>query len=285
MAGLAFTYAAAGVLVFPCHEFGSGDGKPKSPRIRGGFRTATANLQMVSQWWWRWPNAVVGLPCAANDILVLDADRHGNGDGVEAIYTILAKCAVDPYRCCCSLTPNSGRHFIFRRPIGLGATRGNLGSAIDVKNNGYIIAPGSFFGRTGYQLLGGATPNQFAEAIAQRTLPELPATLAAMLDVPHIEAEELGSWRVSEARAPDVTARLNSLLQKVVSGQLGQRNKLLHWAACRLGEMTALGQIQNDVAWAFLVAAGQEVGLTLIEVMRTARSGIYAGYASIRNGR
>src|SRR5687768_14436803 len=76
---------AAGVNVFPCVEGGS---TAKAPYTRHGFKEASTDPIKVDLWLSKYPDAIWGLPCAMNGVLVLDADRHGKGDGVANLLAL-----------------------------------------------------------------------------------------------------------------------------------------------------------------------------------------------------
>jgi hypothetical protein len=60
-----------GVAVFPC-------GFNKQPLTDHGFKDATRNLEQISEWWSRWPDALVGVPTGvASGLLVVDIDPDG----------------------------------------------------------------------------------------------------------------------------------------------------------------------------------------------------------------
>jgi hypothetical protein len=54
----------------------------------------------------------------------------------------------------------------------------------------------------------------------------------------------------------------------------GERNSILHWSACRLGERVQTGQIGPAEAADMLTAAGTAAGLALAQVRATIRSGL-----------
>jgi RecA-family ATPase len=176
---LAQTFADHGVRVFPCKEFGASR-VVKSPYTPNGFKDASTDIDQIGAWWNSWPGAIVGLPCRLNDIVVLDGDRHDEHDGVAALENIFAEIDFDTATIPVVETPNNGKHFYFRRPQGSEALS-NPPKGVDIKDNGYVVAPGSRFadGRE-YRLLNG-TPEQLASVIRDKTLPELPPALLARL--------------------------------------------------------------------------------------------------------
>ena len=168
----------AGVMVFPCQEGGS---SAKAPYIRRGFKEASTDPIKADLWLAKYPNAVWGLPCAMNGVLVLDADRHGKGDGVANLFALFEGNRFDWRNVPTVATPNGGYHFYFSRPVTMGQTRATLCEAVDVRDNAYVIAPDCWMlNGLRYSLVEG-TLHQFAEAIATHCLPEPPAWMIPLL--------------------------------------------------------------------------------------------------------
>jgi len=72
----------------------------------------------------------------------------------------------------------------------------------------------------------------------------LPGWIADLLDPPRSAAVQ--STR-AEARPGDlVAARLDGLIAAVLDAMPGERNNVLHWAACRAAEMVSAGQLTAD---------------------------------------
>jgi hypothetical protein len=68
-------------------------------------------------------------------------------------------------------------------------------------------------------------------------------------------------------------ARLDGLCRTVEGATPGTRNATLYWAACRLGEMVASGEVKSpNVAWRALVHAAAKTGLSADEIALTVRS-------------
>ncbi|GAA4717129.1 bifunctional DNA primase/polymerase [Sphingomonas lutea] len=267
---VARTYCASDVPVFPCKEAGEGS---KSPYVANGFHEATARLDRLNDWAAKYPTAIYGLPCSANNVLVLDADRHGNGDGVANVMAIYAQHGFDWRSVPAVHTPRDGLHFFFQKPKTLGKTKGRLADAVDVRDNGYVIAPGNKLpdGRR-YAILNG-TLEQLVSAIANRALPIMPDWLVTAVLQPYRVPS-----RSSVPATPEIaTNQLSGLIQAVVRAPTGSRNRLLFWAACRLGDFVDAGVVQRDVAFALLFEAGQQAGLSRREAQATSLSGLRRG--------
>lgn len=285
------TYSTFGVRIFPAREAGSPAGPAKAPYVSGGFKSATADAQQVGRWWGDWPCAAIGLPCRANGIIVLDADRHGSGDGVAEALAIFERCGVDPSAAPVIATPRDGRHFIFRRPEGLGETRGKIAPSIDVRDNAYVIAAGSVMATGGRYALNAGTVPQLSAAVAAHTLPALPQPLCELI------AKSVTPPRVAPAHSPTLPQpifcgqhdsglrpRLAGLIRAVATASPGHRNATLHWAACRAGELIHAGVLPSGVAVVALVEAGLMAGLPHREAIATVRSGISTSLPEVGRG-
>ncbi len=278
---IALTYARHGVYIFPCREVDSARGKAKAPCTRNGYHGASTDNSQLQIWERAHPTALYGLPCATNGVFVLDADRHGNGDGVESIFALFTHYGFNLFLYPCVRTPRDGLHVIFRRPAELGKTNGTLSAAIDVRDNAYIIAPGTVLpdGRQ-YQLLNG-TIEGLAEAIGKRTLPLLPNWLADLVVQPPLQVK-------TQTQAPTdldiLKKQICGLIRKVVCAPEGNRNRVLFWASCRVGALVAQGLIGAGDALALLIEAGRQAGLSNYEATATAKSGLRRVEVEATNG-
>ena len=83
----ALEIAAGGVPVFPC-------GANKRPLTPHGFKDATCNDEIISDWWKRWPQANVAIPTGEmSDKVVLDVDmdKAKGKDGENTLAALTAK--------------------------------------------------------------------------------------------------------------------------------------------------------------------------------------------------
>jgi hypothetical protein len=273
MIGLALKYARYGVMVFPC--FGAGP-RTKQPMVSGGFQAASADEAVVKAWWPQWHKGVVGLPCRPNDIIVLDGDRHGGGvDGVAMLHGVFAEIGFDRLSVPAVATPNNGEHYYFRRPQGLGSVAAKLVPGVDVRDNAYVIAAGSvFLDKRQYRLVNG-TPKQLAEAIQTKTLPELPAAIVERLVKPASTFEPRFFPPRQSSKA--ILLRLEGLIETIATARPGERNTVLHWAACRCGEMVRDGHISEETGFVALATVARMIGLPDKEASATIRSGLRHG--------
>lgn len=154
---IALTYAKAGFLVFPCKA----DREPHKPSHRLPFGKATkrplvawateasCDEAKIQQWWNRWPEALVAIPCKPNKIFLVDTDRHTATEDGIAGFAALCEGRNEPMPAHpVTLTEYDGQHALFRMPddpiptcaIAPGIeTRGFRND----NDGGYFIAPGS----------------------------------------------------------------------------------------------------------------------------------------------
>jgi len=141
LARAALAYASRlGWPVFACRP-----GR-KEPITPAGFHDATTSEAQIRAWWSRWPTANIGIACdARSGLLVIDVDPRNGGDDELAD---LERQHGELPRTITSLTGGGGQHYLFRRPSGV-VFRGQLAPGVDVKHDGYIIAPPSVHPDTG----------------------------------------------------------------------------------------------------------------------------------------
>jgi Bifunctional DNA primase/polymerase, N-terminal len=286
MRALALMYARNNVVIFPCREADSKRGAAKAPYNEGGMHSSTTYDQQINIWWQKWPTAVIGLPCNANGIIGIDADRHGQDDGVSALADHFLICDFNPNSVPNVRTPRDGRHYLFRRPDALGDTKARIGPAIDIRDNAYIIAAGSVMANgLQYTLLNGSV-EQLAVAISHDTLPELPSWLSKMAGKPVAPPQRIaGRTNVADQNSEASRQRLKGLVRTAALASPGERNAKLHWAACRAGELIQAGLITEEAAFALFAEAGAYAGLLAREINATVRSGLSKGRGSARYGR
>jgi hypothetical protein len=266
MADHAVAYAEAGALVLPLHspvwpESNSADCADcvegsvpscsclradcrdigKHPRTLHGHLDATSDVEQVTRWWSMWPNANIGIRPHAGHV-VLDIDPRNGGD--EQLAAMKARYGhLTPTRA--ARTGSGGWHLWYRFD-GLAVKA--LAPGIDVKGHGgYVVAP----------------PSVHASGRAYRwratgDVEHPPAYLVTLLTRP-----EPVAWTGAREMTP---ARLAGLVGAVQRAGEGNRNRALHWAACRFAE--------RDADPAPLIEAALSVGLQLDEAQRTVSSAL-----------
>ena len=258
------------VSVVACRESGP---SAKAPYPTRGLYAASINPLMRKIWSRDHPGTVWGLPCALNNVLVLDADRHGNGDGVAILYELFKRHQFDSRSIPAVTTPRNGMHFYFGRPSGLGQTRGTLAHAVDIRDNAYVIAPGCRMADGSMYRLVEGTLEQFAQAIGTQSLPEPPEWMLPMLVHPHLSRR---TSFVAPSTFDDETVKnqIKGLIKSVLQAEEGNRNRLLFWTACRFAELIRNRLVTQELAEMLLQRVGEELGLPAREICSTIRSGL-----------
>ena len=184
----ALEYASRGWKVFPCHQadkygvcscdnekcvWPSNQNAGKHPRTQNGYKDATLDEDQIRLWWKKWPTAPIGLACAPSGLLVLDIDPRNDGDKhFNEIQRDIGKLNGPLVK-----TGSGGWHIYLLPPAG--APKGVMVRGIDIKFNGYVIAPPSVHpcGEP-YQWLEEGEPAEIPDVWVKRLLkPERPLRL------------------------------------------------------------------------------------------------------------
>ncbi|MEI7827898.1 MAG: bifunctional DNA primase/polymerase, partial [Euryarchaeota archaeon] len=142
----ALTYAKEGFAVFPLKADG------KTPLTKHGHKDATTDEAQIRAWWTNEPNANIGLPLSS--FVVIDVESvEGHGvNGYETLAKLEKKYGslrshrenefdVDVYMV---RTASGGAHFYFSYPdVSAGMLKKAIGDGIELKSNGYVVAPPS----------------------------------------------------------------------------------------------------------------------------------------------
>jgi hypothetical protein len=143
----ALYYASLNFWVFPVREkpskpFINKKGKltilkEKTPYIKGGFKSASINLDQIKEWWEQWSQAAIGVSCKHSNLFVIDVDvKHGHNG-----FDNFMQLGIDGTGALNSRTPSNGLHWVFS---GIGKTTTNILDGIDTRGiGGYFIAPPS----------------------------------------------------------------------------------------------------------------------------------------------
>jgi hypothetical protein len=114
----ALQFAAHGVPIFPVRVYRVGDRWRNEPHIKNWSARATTNPATIKAWWRTWPDAFVGVPLVRVGLVVVDADRHGDGlDGVAVLQAIELPphpMVTTDLECLGKFT--GGQHHFFRQP-------------------------------------------------------------------------------------------------------------------------------------------------------------------------
>lgn len=135
----AVNYAKSGWWVFPLKP------RDKTPITAHGLQDASNKMDVVRQWWGKWPDANIGLNCGKSGMVVVDLDKRGGYDGLKEWEEIQTQNGIHSHTST-SLTGGGGRHLLFKSPDGLSIknSAGKLAPGIDVRaEGGYVVLPPS----------------------------------------------------------------------------------------------------------------------------------------------
>lgn len=206
---VALKFAEAGAIVFPCrsdkvpvvteYNVRGKDGKLFDKHFSFS-KDSSKDPETIKRWFlkdYKEQATMVGLPCGANNLVVIDPDRpkpekKKNTDGLALFERLIAENNIDLSSVPVIVSPTLGRHYIFAQPNDgqrFSSHAGGLPDNIDVKgDNGYVIASGSRRpdGRAYEQLKG--TP-ELLEAIKNKSVPQMPDKLRKIIQT-HSPAAE-----------------------------------------------------------------------------------------------
>jgi putative DNA primase/helicase len=145
----ALAYASLGFRVFPLHSIRDGrctcsradcgKNSGKHPRVKDGFKVATADALLIEAWWRKWQDANIGIATGATSgIVVLDID---GSKGLESLRLLEAK--LGPLPLVPTVQTARGVHRYFKYAPGE-IIRCSTGDGLDVRGDGgYAVAPPS----------------------------------------------------------------------------------------------------------------------------------------------
>jgi hypothetical protein len=240
----ALAFTERNVPIFPCHVWREATGWRKQPHITRWSERATTSPRVIEAWWRCWPDAIVGVPLARVGLVVIDADRHGGPDGVSALQAI----SLPPHPIV--TTKSGGEHHFFRQPA----------QPIHFKqwSGGEVLGIGRFV--VGYS----------AAPFVSRPPILTPALLARLGErgkgntANHIRPLRSGlTLTVSLSLQPTASVKLRSkyLLRDLEQTPPGNRHNMLHWTACRFGNMIGEAKIKPEIAEQLLLGAAKANGI------------------------
>jgi Bifunctional DNA primase/polymerase, N-terminal len=224
--------------VFPC-------GSNKRPLVPRGFHAATRDVFQISDWWRRWPGALVAVP-AGLKFVALDLDLQH----VEAQqWRWQAKLPVTRTHA----TRSGGRHLLFAPDTRVHNTASRLARGVDTRGlGGYVI----WWPACGFEVLHGGALAEVPDWIIARLQPE--PVIAGPIRVP-----------TSPCHAE---RKLDGITRTIAGACEGERNHVTYWGACRLAEMVADGKLARGEAFALAIEAANRAGLSRAEAARTVQS-------------
>jgi Bifunctional DNA primase/polymerase, N-terminal len=226
--------------VFPCDN-------DKRPLTAHGFKNASTEPNVIRDWWGRWPDALVGVPTGIK-FCVVDVDlQHADAQQWygRANIPLTRKHS----------TRSGGRHLLFKSDARVGCTTGKLWRHVDTRGvGGYIIW----------------WPADGLEVLHADVLAAVPDWIIEKLRAKPALLEPRGPTR--PINSGQAQRKLNGIIRTIAAANVGERNQVTFWGACRLAEMVAQSELGRDDAIAITVEAAIRAGLPRNEALRTARS-------------
>jgi hypothetical protein len=276
----ALGYAARGIPVYPVHwphpaaggaslacscPRGPACDRPaKHPLVRHGVRDATTDPDRLGRWWHRWPQANIGLATG----ICFDALDVDGPAGLAALRQLQGAAGL-PLPGPLVATGGGGWHHWFR-PTGLGNRPPHGLAHIDWRGRGgCVLAPPSrhISGRT-YRWLDG--PNQ-------APLPEVPAALRALLELPASNPMDMPTRPVPVGH-PYGRRVLADELARLHQAPPRTRNRTLNACAFKVYRYVGGGVLDEEE----VTLAALAIGLNRAETARTLASARTAGLATPR---
>ncbi|MEZ5787743.1 MAG: bifunctional DNA primase/polymerase [Xanthobacteraceae bacterium] len=252
---------------------------------------STTDADQLRRWWRIRRGALAAIDLRKAGLVVIDADRHGGPDGVDAWDRLVSEHGADLSAHPIVATPSNGVHVYFAQPEGdpIGNRRGSLPPAVDVKGaGGCITAPGCIKpDGTFYESIG----PDLATAYDLGAIRPMPGWLASIIRTAHRAARE-AVQRVDDLPAYSGGSRFQRYAAAALAGQtatvaattVGGRNNALNAAAFRLGQLAARQWLPASAIERELLAAAETNGLLAEDgeqsVMATIHSGLSAGLAN-----
>jgi hypothetical protein len=275
----ALASAERGLCVFPTRPGG------KEPR-RGlaWAQVATADLAALERARFR-PGENYGIAAKPSGLVIVDldqpkpgyelparwrewADEPGIRDGRDVLATLADRAGQRWPHTFMVTTPSGGAHLYYAAPAGRSIGNRPLGPMIDIRgggegDGGYVLGPGSVLAGRVYEITD------------DRPAVPLPAWIADQLDPPRRPV--MPGVPAASPPGDHVAARLDGLIAAVLDAVQGERNNVLHWAACRAAEMVTAGQLTEDQVQDSLGRAAARAGLDDGEARRTIASAFRHG--------
>jgi hypothetical protein len=178
-------------------------------------------------------------------------------------------------------TRSGGRHLFFKHADGLRNSVGRVSDGVDVRADGGFVI---WWPRQGLRVLSDAEIAEWPAWLLElaRGSVQVAAWLGGGDGVDGGMGERThAAIRTTPEKTLNLRARCKVVQRKVEQAQVGERNRLLHWASCRFGEMIFEGVIKPDVAVLLLESSAKLCGLWrddgAAQCRATIKSGIAAG--------
>jgi putative DNA primase/helicase len=296
MLDAALAFAARGWPVFPCH---ANDKRPlvgeSSPDAGdAGLYRATCDVDTITAWWKKWPQAMIGVPTGAPiGAFVIDIDPKDGGTVDQVLASIEAAIGEPLPDCPRVQTPRGGLHLYLAMPAGVEiGNRANVIPHVDVRGTGgYVIVPPSV--RRGAKAKKeGCDGNAYGRLSKGKPPPPSAVIVHFVTEYRHgdevrARAKAPSAPRPhSQGRAPVsrdeavinyALSALHAEVEAVATMGEGGRNDRLNRAAYALGQLVGAGALEEHDAIAGLEAAAERCGLFREDGARSVRATIASG--------
>jgi hypothetical protein len=234
----------------------------KFPVTKGWPESATTNMPVITAWYRDQPKANVCIVTGrGSNLWVLDID-DGDGKGGSATLAALERAHGNLPRTYAVGTGGGGVHYYWTwQGVDYELTNkaGRLGNGLDIRaNGGQVVAPPSISEKGPYVVLDNAPVVPAPAWLIDLLRPQCVTRNASPFNQPG----HSGSTR----------GRLAGLLRTVLNAQEGGRNAAIYWAACRVADMAASGEITWERAEAAIIEAAGDIGISPNEATCTIRS-------------
>jgi uncharacterized protein YidB (DUF937 family) len=251
----ALWWARRGFPVFPLIPK---DKRPLGALVPHGFKDATKEPSQIEKWWRAQPMANIGL-AIPEKVFVVDLDGEAAGNA----WINMCGRNGEPSNTLTVIT-NRGRHLYFRSNVEVNNSTGRIGAHIDVRGDGgYSVAPPSVHPSGSIYALDKSAGIEIADA------PQWLVDLALPDNDPR-DVEILPPVR--RDNGPATLRAVEGILGAVATARTGERNSLTYWAARRMSERIAAGQLGATLAQELLVEAACRAGLSQREASLTIKS-------------
>jgi hypothetical protein len=250
----ALALAERGLAVFPCINAPHNPDSDKKPLTKNGFKDASTDPAIITQWWKQWPEALIGTPTGDNFwVLDLDFAKHPESQGWYS------KANLPLTRT--HITRSSGRHLFFKPRPDIKNSAGKICPGVDTRGHGgYII----WWPAHGFNVMHGGALADVPEWLMARLNPTPPRVV----------------WSSASVRPLRSDKDLEPVIRVILQAKEGERNTATFWAACRLAEHVRTGQVsQSDMVGIVIEAAGR-TGLSHTEARQIANSALRTVRAS-----
>ncbi|MBM1171267.1 DUF3987 domain-containing protein [Microvirga arabica] len=255
----------------------------KKPCISGWKERAITDEDNVRAHWKRYPHAVPGIALGLAKLVVIDADRHGGPDGVQALQELIDRYGL-PDGVVRTITPGHGEHYYFRNLAEepLGNSEGALPAGINMRGHGgFIIAPGAFRPDGAPWREKEGSPH-LTKAFIGGTIPEVPIWLVELIRPKRRGTTAAFDGKTTPSRLfareqAYAEQALRNACNEVASATRGKRNDQLNSAAFQLGRIVAAGWISADLVRSALFDAAVRCGHVRDDGEKPARATIESG--------